>query len=126
MSTQVRNNAKRKKKNHQLDYEELQVSRVINDGKFPAELQVDKDRNKILQDALDRIRASLSQVILRYEADVINARQQADNLLHELENGVQQHKRLQKDHEEQRVYMFSQENFTAELQPEREKKRLLQ
>ena len=56
-----------------------------------------------------------------HKADVINARQQVDNLLRELENGVQQHKRLLKDYEEQRVYMFSQENFTAELRAKREK-----
>ena len=125
IATQVRNTAKRKKKDLQLDYEEHQVSHIISNGKFPAELQVDKDRNKILQDTLDRIRASLSQVILRYEADVINARQPIDNLLRDLENGVQQHKRPQQDYEKQRVCMFSQEHFTAELHA-REKKRLLQ
>ena len=53
-ANQVRNNAKRKKKTDlQEDYMESKVSHIINKDKSGAELQVDKDRIKLLQDELE-------------------------------------------------------------------------
>ena len=100
-ATRVRNSAKRQKKTDlQEDNMEVEVSHIINKDKSGAELQVDKDRIKLLQDELGWMKASHNEITLRYETDVINARHQVDNLLHELGYGVQQHKRLQKEYKE--------------------------
>ena len=86
-ANQVRNNAKRKKKTDlQEDYMEVEVSHIINKDKSGAELQVDKDRIKLLQDELEWMKASHNEITQRYETDVINARHQVDNLLRELES----------------------------------------
>lgn len=124
-ANQVRNNAKRKKKKTDLqeDYMEVEVSQIINTDKSGAELQVDKDRTKLLQDELEQMKASHNEITLRYETEVINARHQVDSLLRELEYGVQQYKRLQTDYEE---LLSHKDNFPAALHAEREKNRLLQ
>lgn len=48
---QVKNNNK-KKTDLQVEYMEVEVSCIIDKGKSTAELQVDKDRNKLLQEEL--------------------------------------------------------------------------
>ena len=58
------------------------------------ELQKEKNNNRLLQDELARIRSH--KVHLRYESEVLTARQQADTLQHELEN-----KRMQRTAEEE-------------------------
>ena len=84
-TSQLRNNAKRKKKTDlHDDYMEVQVSHIINKDKSGAELQVDKDRIKLLQD-------SQLEISQRYQTDVFAVRQQADTLQRELEKEVKSH-----------------------------------
>ena len=61
--TQVRDNTRqRKKKDLHKDYEELQVVHLISE-KYQAELQVEKDKNNVLQKQLDQIS---NEIRLRY------------------------------------------------------------
>lgn len=49
IATQVGNTIKRKEKKHlQKDYEELQVAHIISQEKITAELQADREKNKLL------------------------------------------------------------------------------
>ena len=62
-SNHVRNNTKRKKKTGlQEDYMEVEVSHIINKDKSRAELQVDKDTIKLLQDELGLMKASHNEI----------------------------------------------------------------
>lgn len=49
-------------------------------SKFPTALQRQKDKHKLLQDEQDRIIKSNNEISLRYEADVIDLRQQANTI----------------------------------------------
>lgn len=128
IAAQVRNHIKRKKKKDlQKDYEELQVAHIISQEKLTAELQVEKEKNTFLQNEVDRISASYHEVNLRYDAGVVTVGQKAESLQRELEKEIQQKNVLLKYYEElQAQHRLSQERFTAELQAEREKNKLLQ
>ena len=59
IAAQVRDETKwRNKKDPQIDYEELKVAYLINEEKYRAALQEEKDKNKLLQEELDQISAS--------------------------------------------------------------------
>ena len=60
IATQVRDNTRQKKKKdlHE-DYEELQIAHLIKEEKYQADLQAEKHKNKLLLDELDR---SVSQL----------------------------------------------------------------
>ena len=60
------------------------MAQTSSQDKFPAELQVEQQKNNLLQDKLDRI----SQ---EDESEVISVRQQAESLQRELEKEVKAH-----------------------------------
>ncbi|XP_030292205.1 centrosomal protein of 112 kDa-like [Sparus aurata] len=100
IAAQVKDETKRRKKKDILtDYEELKVAYLTNEDKYRADLQEEKDKNTLLQEELDQISVSYNEIRLRYEADVIEVRQQVDTL---------------------------QDKFTAELHTEQQKNNLLQ
>ncbi len=55
-------------------YEELKEAHRLSQDKFTAELLVERERNKFLQENLEKI----SEVNQRYESDIINFRPQID------------------------------------------------
>ena len=65
-------------------YEELEMAQTSSQDKFTAELQVEQQKNNLLQDKLDRISQG-------YESEVITVRQQAECLQRELEKEVKAH-----------------------------------
>lgn len=86
-ATQVRGSIKRKEKVILKDYEDLLVAHTIG-----------QEKNKALQEQLERIRASYSEVSPRYDTDVLAARQQANNFQQELEMERKSHAdRVKKD-----------------------------
>ncbi|XP_030290642.1 paramyosin-like [Sparus aurata] len=128
IATQVRDNTRQKKKKdlHQ-DYEELKVSHLINEEKYQADLQAEKDKNNLLQKGLDQISVSYNEIRLRYETDVIEVRQQVETLQHELQKEAHQRQILQQQNKELKIAQTSsQDKFTAELQVEQQKNNLLQ
>ena len=85
IASQVNNTIKRKKKKDlQKDYEELQVAYIIRQEEFNNELQVEKTKNNALQEELEMIRASYKELSQSCEADVLTARLQAVHLQQEL------------------------------------------
>ena len=54
-----------KKKDLHKDYEEQKISHLINKEKFQADLQVEKDKNSLLQKGLDQISVSYNEIRLR-------------------------------------------------------------
>lgn len=74
IATQVKNNEKKKKTDLQVEYMEVEVSCMIDKGKSTAELQMDKDSNKLLQEELEWNKASHKEITLRYQTEVISAR----------------------------------------------------
>ena len=66
IAAQVKNEIKRrKKKDLQIDYEELKVAYLINEDKYRADLQEKKDKNTLLQEELDQINVSYKEIRLR-------------------------------------------------------------
>ncbi|XP_030260551.1 myosin-4-like [Sparus aurata] len=128
IATQVRDNTRQKKKKDlHKDYEELKVSHLINEEKYQADLQAEKDKNNLLQKGLDQISVYYNEIRLRYETDVTEVRKQVETLQHELQKEVQQRKLLQQKHNElEMAQTSSQDKFTAELQVEQQKNNLLQ
>ncbi|KAG8001401.1 hypothetical protein GBF38_007047 [Nibea albiflora] len=94
----------------QVNHEELQVADVISEEKFPNELQVEKNKNNLLQEELERICISYQLLIARYEDDVLRNREQTDALRRDLDNEILQKKQLQSQFDE----------ATAALQEERQ------
>ena len=64
-ATQVRDNTRQKKKDLHKDYTELKVARLINEEKYQADLQAEKDKNNLLQKRLDQISVSYNEIRLR-------------------------------------------------------------
>ncbi|XP_030250148.1 uncharacterized protein LOC115567570 isoform X1 [Sparus aurata] len=62
-------------------HRELEMAQTSSQDKFTAELQVEQQKNNLLQDKLDRISQG-------YESEVITVRQQAESLQRELEKEV--------------------------------------
>ncbi|KAG8007676.1 Homeodomain-interacting protein kinase 2 [Nibea albiflora] len=54
--------------------------------KFPNELQVEKNKNNLLQEELEQICISYELLIARYEDDVLKIKEEADALLRDLDN----------------------------------------
>ena len=66
IATQVRDNTRQKKKRGlHKDYEELKVAHLINEEKYQADLQAEKDKNNLLQKGLDQISVSYNEIKLR-------------------------------------------------------------
>ncbi|XP_036974692.1 interaptin-like isoform X2 [Acanthopagrus latus] len=128
IATQVRDNTRQKKKKDlHKDYEELKVAHLINEEKYQADLQAEKDKNSLLQNEMDQISISYNQLKVRYETDVIEVRQQVETLKHELQGEAQQRKLLQQQHNKLEIAQASsQDKYTAELQVEQLKNNLLQ
>ncbi|XP_035010595.1 uncharacterized protein LOC118106287 [Hippoglossus stenolepis] len=86
ITSQVNNTIKRrKKKDLQKDYEELQVAYIIKQERFNNELQEEKKKNNALQEELEMLRASYQEISQSRGADVLTARLKADHLQQELE-----------------------------------------
>ena len=67
IATQVRDNTRQKKKKDlHKDYEELKVAHLINEEKYQADLQAEKDKNSLLQKELDQISISYNELKVRY------------------------------------------------------------
>ncbi|XP_036980886.1 keratin, type I cytoskeletal 9-like [Acanthopagrus latus] len=128
IATQVRDNTRQKKKKDlHKDYEELKVAHLINEEKYQADLQAEKDKNSLLQKELDQISISYNELKVRYETDVTEVRHQVETLRHELQGEAQQRKLLQQQHNELEIAQASsQDKYTAELQVEQQKNNLLQ
>ncbi|XP_036945537.1 centromere-associated protein E-like isoform X2 [Acanthopagrus latus] len=128
IATQVRDNTRQKKKKDlHKDYEELKVAHLINEEKYQADLQAEKDKNSLLQKELDQISISYNELKVRYETDVTEVRHQVETLRHELQGEAQQRKILQQQHNELEIAQASsQDKYTAELQVEQQKNNLLQ
>ncbi|XP_036960492.1 keratin, type I cytoskeletal 9-like isoform X2 [Acanthopagrus latus] len=128
IATQVRDNTRQKKKKDlHKDYEELKVAHLINEEKYQADLQAEKDKNSLLQKELDQISISYNELKVRYETDVTEVRHQVETLRHELQGEAQQRKLLQQQHNELEIAQASsQDKYTAELQVEQQKNNPLQ
>ncbi|XP_036960491.1 paramyosin-like isoform X1 [Acanthopagrus latus] len=126
IATQVRDNTRQKKKKDlHKDYEELKVAHLINEEKYQADLQAEKDKNSLLQKELDQISISYNELKVRYETDVIEVRQQVETLKHKLQGEAQQRKLLQQHNELEIAQASSQDKYTAELQVEQQKNNIL-
>lgn len=120
------NTRQKKKKDLHKDYEELQVAHLIKEKKYQAYLQAEKHKNKRLLDELDRISVSHNEIRLSYETDVMKVRQQLDTLQHDLVKEMQQRTKVEKQNVQlQMAHVLSQDNFTAGLQVEVQKNKLL-
>lgn len=120
------NTRQKKKKDLHKDYEELQVAHLIKGKKYQAYLQAEKHKNKRLLDELDRISVSHNEIRLSYETDVMKVRQQLDTLQHDLVKEMQQRTKVEKQNVQlQMAHVLSQDNFTAGLQVEVQKNKLL-
>ncbi|XP_030295144.1 synaptonemal complex protein 1-like [Sparus aurata] len=120
-------NGVRQHKALQEDFQELRVAHASQQKTFTAEVQAERQKNVALRGELIKTSVSNKEISDRYATDSINARNQVDNLLREVENGVLQHEGLKKDYEELRVaHTLNQKNFTAELNAERQKNMVLQ
>ena len=128
IATQERDNTRQKKKKDlHKDHEELQVAHLITEEKNQADLQAEKHKNKLLLDELDQISVSHNEIRLSYQTDVMKVRQQLDTLQHDLVKEMQQRKNVEKQNAQlQMAHVLSQDNFTAELQVEEQKNKLLQ
>ncbi len=104
-------------------YEELQEAHRLSQDKLTAELLVEREKIKFLHEDLEKI----CEVNQKYVIDIISVRQQIDSLQRELDQEVQQKKRLQLDLEEvQAAHALSQQSFAVELKIERVKSTMLQ
>lgn len=89
IATEVGNDIKKKqKKELQRDLEELKVAHIISQEKFATELQVEKDRNKVLQQGIEQVMA-VYQVNLRFESELKAEKEKSDSLLKQLEEMIQ-------------------------------------
>ncbi|CAB1412377.1 unnamed protein product [Pleuronectes platessa] len=112
IASQVNSTIKQKKKKElHNDYEELKVAHMISDHKFTIALQDKKEKNQVLQEELDRLRASHQEISRRYEDQTLRARQEVDDLKRELEKEI-------KSRAEDKLLM---QNFMAEQKALRQK-----
>ncbi|KAM8743735.1 uncharacterized protein AB9X84_017981 [Acanthopagrus schlegelii] len=138
IAAQVRDETKRRnKKDPQIDYEELKVAYLINEEKYRAALQEEKDKNKLLQEELDQISASHTDNRLRYEADVTEVRQpdlqvitnlraEQDDLCHRMteeignlqQNALEKEKCCERQLEELKTQLAVQTSLNHELSSE--------
>ncbi|KAG8011018.1 hypothetical protein GBF38_005657, partial [Nibea albiflora] len=89
---------------------------IINEETFTNELQAEKNKNKLLQEELERLCVSYQLLIARYEDDALKSREQADALQRDLDSEILQKNRLQSEFVK----------ATAALQEDREKNKTLQ
>ncbi|XP_034529097.1 intracellular protein transport protein USO1-like [Notolabrus celidotus] len=78
-------------RNLEEDYEELQVGHMLSQQALKEELQLEKDKCRILQEELNETKLSYLNISSRYDTEVPALRQQAGFFLHELENEKQSH-----------------------------------
>ena len=71
-------------KENSFNNKELEMAQTSSQNKFTAELQVEQQKNNLLQDKLDMISPG-------YESEVVTVRQQAESLQQELEKEVKAH-----------------------------------
>ncbi|KAG8002312.1 hypothetical protein GBF38_012769 [Nibea albiflora] len=90
IANQVRDNTKRIKKLFQVDYEE----------KITNNLQAEKNKNRLLQEELDRLHISFQVLNAMYDHNVPKIRKQADAFQHGLDNKLLQKNILQSDFDE--------------------------
>ncbi|KAL7399904.1 hypothetical protein ABVT39_003463 [Epinephelus coioides] len=77
----------KKKKDLHKDYEQLRVAYIISQEKFTAELDMEKQRNKLLQEEVERTRVSYHDMTVRYETQILTLQQQAE--LNQREHDIQ-------------------------------------
>ncbi|KAM8740951.1 uncharacterized protein AB9X84_018462 [Acanthopagrus schlegelii] len=68
----------------QQQHNELEIAQASSQDKYTAELQVEQQKNNLLQDKLNKISQG-------YESEVLTVRQQAESLQRELEKEVKAH-----------------------------------
>ncbi|KAL7387065.1 hypothetical protein ABVT39_017810 [Epinephelus coioides] len=87
------NDIKRQKKKKDLhkDYEQLRVAHIISQEKFTAELDIEKQRNKLLQEEVERTRVSYHDMKVKYETQILTLQQQAELLQREHDIQIQAH-----------------------------------
>ncbi|KAF0024436.1 hypothetical protein F2P81_023238 [Scophthalmus maximus] len=99
--------------------------------KMAEELQVQKEKNMVLQEELDTLRASYHELRKKYEDDLNTVRRQADDLQCELEKKIESHTQiLSQDHLLMQNLMAEQDDCcqktAEELQVQKEKNMVLQ
>ena len=72
-----------------IHYKELKEAYIVNKQMFDSELQVERSKNEAFLDELEKLRASNNEIIQRYEAENLIARQQATHLKAQLEKTVE-------------------------------------
>ncbi|KAL7387564.1 hypothetical protein ABVT39_025497 [Epinephelus coioides] len=87
------NDIKRQKKKKDLhkDYEQLRVAHIISEEKFTAELDIEKQRNKLLQEEVERTRVSYHDMKVKYETQILTLQQQAELSQREHDIQIQAH-----------------------------------
>ncbi len=75
-----------------LRFEEEQAAHTLSQQNFAAELQVKKEKNKVIQEELEAIKFSHNQMSKNYESDVVNLKQQAKTLQDRTDGEIQAHK----------------------------------
>lgn len=88
---QTKNAKRRKKKDLQKDYEELQVVHIASQERFHVDMLEEKKKNEVLQQQLVELRASYRQLSEKYRADMVAAKQQAEQLQQQLQKEIQTH-----------------------------------
>nr|XP_046255267.1 hyaluronan-mediated motility receptor-like [Scatophagus argus] len=73
------------------EYEELKAAHMHSQETSSAELQEQKEKNKLFQEELKRISVSYLEISQRYETDILAARQQADTLQCQLDREIEAH-----------------------------------
>lgn len=118
---------RKKKKDLQADFEELQVAYTVSQEKFTADLQAQVDNRDHLRKQLETLQASHQQEQLRYDDELRSVRQQVASLQHELDTQIQQNDALLQHYWElQALVQPSDMTIAAEMKLEREKNNSLQ
>ncbi|KAL7396391.1 hypothetical protein ABVT39_005091 [Epinephelus coioides] len=92
LAVQVNNTMRQKKKKDlHKDYEQLRVAHIISQEKFPVELDLEKQKNKLLQDEVERTRVSYHDMTVKYETQILTLQQQVEVLQRERDIQIQAH-----------------------------------
>ncbi|XP_054909011.1 centrosomal protein of 112 kDa-like [Poeciliopsis prolifica] len=114
LAAQVHNTVKHKnKKMLQKDFEELKVALLLSQEALSSQIQAEKDKNKVLQEELDKVQTSYKELCSMYEADEAETQTvcEEQELLGNL--GTERDKMFQKVSEE---IAFLQNSFQEELE----------
>ncbi len=75
----------------QKEYDELQRAHSLNQERFIAELQAEREKSRMIQRELEALKCSHHHISQKYDSDVVSLRQRAETLLGKIDMETKAH-----------------------------------